>query len=319
MNKLADWLQGVKTLAIAGHVNPDGDCIGSCMGMYLYVKKYFKEIQVDVYLEKPKPEFYFIQSMDEIKHEAEGEKVYDLFISLDTSTADRIGVADMYYNTAKRTVCIDHHVSNNGYAGENHIESETSSCAEVLFGLVEEEKVTKEIAEAIYTGIIHDTGVFQYASTSAQTLNIAGKLINTGINFTKIIDDSFNKKTYLQNQIMGRTLLESMLFLDGACIVGFVTRKEMDFYGVTKQDLDGIVAQMRQTEGVEVAIFIYETGVQEFKVSLRSNGKVDVNAVAVAFAGGGHVRAAGCTMHGSARDVVNNLLDHIAPQIKDEA
>jgi len=110
---------------------------------------------------------------------------------------------------------------------------------------------------------------------------------------------SFYKKTYVQNQILGRALLESVTFLDGKCIFGALRQKDMNFYGVTSADLDGIVDQLRVTEGVECAIFLYETENHVFKVSMRSNHLVDVSKVAAFFGGGGHVRAAGCTMSGS--------------------
>ena len=134
--------------------------------------------------------------------------------------------------------------------------------------------------------------------------------------FNELLDQTFFQKTYLQNQILGRALLESMLLMDGKCIISALRKKDLDFYGVTGEDLEGIVSQLRNTAGVEVAIFLYETAIQEFKVSLRSNGKVDVSRVASYFGGGGHVRAAGCTMQGSVYDVLNNLTLHIEKQLK---
>ena len=136
-----------------------------------------------------------------------------------------------------------------------------------------------------------------------------------GVDFGSIIDNSFYKKTYVQNQIMGRALLESITFLDGKAIFSAMRQSDLDFYGVTGKDLDGIIDQLRLTEGVEVAIFLYETGPQQYKVSLRSQKIVDVSQVAFYFGGGGHVRAAGCTMSGSIHDVINNLSLHIAKQL----
>ena len=112
--------------------------------------------------------------------------------------------------------------------------------------------------------------------------------------------------------------MESILLLDGKVIVGRIRQKEMDFYGVGTEDLEGIVNQLRVTDGVEVAIFLYETGNQEYKVSMRSNGLVDVSKVSSYFGGGGHVKAAGCTMHGTVHDVINNLTLHIERQIREE-
>ena len=143
-------------------------------------------------------------------------------------------------------------------------------------------------------------------------------MMEKGIDFGTIIDGSFYKKTYMQSQILGRALLESITFLDGRCIFSVVRKKDMDFYGVDKSDLDGIVDQLRVIDGIECAIFLYETGIHQFKVSLRSNSIVDVSRIAAYFGGGGHVRAAGCTMSGSVHDVVNNLSAHIAEQLERE-
>ena len=115
---------------------------------------------------------------------------------------------------------------------------------------------------------------------------------------------------------MGRALMESIRFMDGACIVSSVSKKDMEFYDVTSKDLDGIVNQLRNIKGVHCAIFMYETDVLEYKVSMRSDEKVNVAEVASYFGGGGHVRAAGCTMKGTFHDCVNNLSLHIAKQLE---
>ncbi|OUO78662.1 DHH family phosphoesterase [Blautia sp. An249] len=317
MEKISEILEGIQTLGIAGHVRPDGDCVGSCMGLYLYVKENYPQIQTDIYLDHPKEVFGYLDRMDEIKMETAGEKHYDVFITLDVSSKERIGLAGEYFDTAKKTVCIDHHISNLGFGQINYIKGGISSASEVLYNLLDEEKISRSVAMAIYTGIIHDTGVFQYSSTSPDTMRIAGELMKKGFNFNKIIDESFYQKTYIQNQVMGRVLAESILLQHGKLVVGYMKKKDMDFYRVDGKDLEGIVSQLRLTKGVEAAIFIYESQPQTFKVSLRSNGEVDVSKVAAFFGGGGHVRAAGCDMSGSMYDVINNLSDQIAIQLKD--
>ena len=318
MEKIANELKGINTVAIAGHVRPDGDCVGSCMGLYLYLKENYPDIAADVYLEQPGAQFSFLSCFEEIKTVYQTGKVYDLLITLDVSDKNRIGVAEEAYETAKKRVCIDHHISNRGLGDVNEIRPDASSTCEVLYTLLEEEKVSKAVAEAIYTGMVHDTGVFQYSCTSPETMRIAAKLMEKGIPFTKIVEESFYEKTYVQNQILGRCLMESILLMDGKCVIGVVKKKMMDFYHVEPKDLDGIVQQLRIIKGVEVAIFIYEVKPQEFKVSLRSKGKVNVNEVASYFGGGGHVLAAGCTFHGSVYDVMNNLLEIIEKQLPKE-
>lgn len=318
MKNISEVLTGVKSIGIGGHIRPDGDCVGSCMALYLYIKTYYPEIEVKVYLDNPRPIFSHIDRMDEILTEADGDRVFDLFVTCDVSSLDRLAVSGEYFRHAAKTVCIDHHVSNTGFAEINHVEGDISSCCEVLYGLFDKEKIDRFVAAAIYTGMIHDTGVFQYSSTTPETMRIAGELMKTGFDFSKIIDQSFYEKTYLQNQVMGRVLAESIMLQDDQCIVGYLRKRDMDFYGVDGKDLDGIVSQLRLTKGVEVAMFLYETESQTFKVSLRSNGKVDVSKIAVYFGGGGHVRAAGCDLHGSIYDVINNVSDQIARQLNAE-
>jgi len=315
MNKISELLDNKKTVAISGHIRPDGDCIGSCMGMFHYIRENYPDIQVDVYLEEIPQVFYYIKDVDNIKHTCENNREYDLFISLDCAEKERLGNAAIYFDSAKSTVCIDHHISNSGYADVNYIYPKASSASELVYEVLEETKITKDIAVALYTGIIHDTGVFQYSCTSSRTMEIAGKLIAKGISFTEIVEGSFYKKTFIQNQILGRVLLESILLLDGKCVAGILNQQDMKFYNATSKDLNGIVSQLKFTEGVEVAIFLYELNNLEYKVSLRSNGKVDVNEVASYFNGGGHVLAAGCTFHGTYRDALMNIAGQVEKQL----
>ena len=317
MSILDTKLAGVKTVLILGHVHPDGDCIGSCLGLYNYLKEVYPHLELTLCLEEPPQKFSYLQNFDQIRTEFVCGKVLDLCICLDCSSEDRLGEGGELLAMAKDSLCIDHHVTNTGYAGENVVEPDASSTSEVLYGLFEESRITREIAECLYTGIIHDTGVFKYSCTSPKTMRIAAKLMETGIEFNRIIDESFYRKTYVQNQILGRALLESITFLDGACVFSVVRLKDMKFYGVTSKYLDGIVEQLRLTDGVECAIFLYETEAQRYKVSLRSKQKLDVAKIAAFFGGGGHVRAAGCTMSGSIYDVVNNLSLHIEKQLKE--
>lgn len=317
MTKLETMIDQAGKIVILGHVNPDGDCVGSCLAVYNYIKEWDSSKAVTVRLERAPSKFSYLSGFDAIETEA-GEETYDLCICLDSSDEERLGDFKSCFDRSAKTICIDHHITNRGYAQENVIDGHASSACEVVYGQLDESRISKRVAECIYTGIIHDTGVFKYSNTSRKTMEIAGRMMEKGIDFGTIIDGSFYKKTYMQSQILGRALLESITFLDGRCIFSVVRKKDMDFYGVEKSDLDGIVDQLRVIDGIECAIFLYETGIHQFKVSLRSNSIVDVSRIAAYFGGGGHVRAAGCTMSGSVHDVVNNLSAHIAEQLEQE-
>ncbi len=313
-------LMKANTVAIAGHVRPDGDCVGSTMGLYQYIKAYYPEIKVDVYLEEIPDSFHFIEATKDIMHEADETKEYDLFIALDCGDLGRLGFAGILFEHAKATLCIDHHISNQAFADENYIIPEASSTSELVYRLLDKEKITKEIAEALYLGIVHDTGVFQYSCTAPETMETAANLMRKGIEYDKIIDKTYYEKTYAQNQILGRALLESFLLLDGKCIVSYLTKPMMDSYGVGSKDLEGIVSQLRVTKGVEVAILLYETSEFEYKVSLRATGdRIDVSKVAGAFGGGGHKKAAGVTMKGTAQEIISDLTEKIDLQMNGQS
>ena len=318
MKDLASELAQVKTVAIAGHIRPDGDCVGSCLATYNYITAWFPQTEADVYLEPIPNIFKFLSHADRIHHTCESDRTYDLCIVQDCGDAARLGAAVKYFNTAKKTICIDHHVSNDSFADENYVFPEKSSTSELIFELIEEEKITKEIAECIYVGIVHDTGVFQYSSTSARTMNIAGILMEKGISYTKIIDETFYTKTFEQNKILGQALLNSRRYLENQVIAAAVTKEEMERYQVLPKHLDGIVSQLRVTKGVEAAIFLYENEDGSWKISMRSNEKVDVARIAVKYQGGGHFRAAGATMEGSSQEGIGTLCEEIEKQLQRE-
>ena len=312
--RLIDEVSDAASVAISGHIRPDGDCVGSVMGLYLYLKKELPKAEIDIYLDKPADIFDCISHIEDIKSEFNTNKIYDVFIVLDCED-DRLGNAHPLFESARKRINIDHHISNKGCGDVRIVEPDRSSTAELLYDLMRPEMIDIEVATALYIGIIHDTGVLRYSNTSPRTLQIASELIKFGFNFSDIIQKTFYEKTYVQTQIMGRAVLESVRFMHNRCIVSMVSRRMMDFYQVTPQDLDGIVNQLLAVKGVECAIFMYETGTLEYKVSMRSDGKVDVAAVAMRFGGGGHVRAAGCTMNGTYHDNINNLAIGIAEQL----
>ena len=316
---LSRMLKMADTIAIGGHIRPDGDCIGSCMCLSRYIKENYSYKTVDVYLEEIPEKFRFIKETENIRHEVCDGNNYDLFICLDCGDIERLGFSGTLFENAEHTLCIDHHVSNQGFAQENHIVPDASSTSELVYYLLDKERVSVDVAEALYVGIAHDTGVFQYSCTSPSTMRAAAALLETGLNAPKIIRDTYYEKTYAQHQVLGRALLESIMFLDGKCIASYIRAREMRFFDVDRSDLDGIASQMRNTKGVEVAIFMDEIRPNVYKVSLRSGDRVDVSVIAQYFGGGGHKRAAGFTLTGTPYDVINNLSGQIELQLEKEA
>lgn len=312
MSQLLSAIEKAETIAIGGHVRPDGDCIGSCMGLFRYIKKNYPDKQVCVYVEEIPDAFDYLKEEDAFYEKPS----YDLFISLDCGDEERLGDAQKVMEKTPYVLNIDHHITNTKFGNENVVKEASSTC-EILYGLMEEEKLDAGIAGALYTGIIHDTGVFQYSCTSEKTMEAAGVLMGMGIDFPKIVDQTFFTKTYEQNRIMGLALVKSKLHLDGKCISSIITAEEMREYNVLPKHLDGIVSQLRVTKDVEAAVFLYQTDEENYKVSTRSASYVDVAKIAAKYGGGGHVRAAGFSVAGDPEKRLNEIIEDIREQITD--
>ena len=315
MKKINDIIGDAKTIGIAGHLRPDGDCMGSCMSLYNYLKKNRPDLDVRVFLEFVDKKFNIIENTDQIITTGYDGTKFDLFISLDTASLDRLGLNLPFYENAKRTACIDHHASNDGYADYNYILPKASSASEVLYDLLDEDLIDKSIAEPMNMGIAHDSGVFRFQSTTPKTMRIAANMIEKGVNVNMILEETFFRKTYNQMMVTAKIQCEAVLALDGKCIYGYCTSEMMEEYGVTTKDLDAVVASIRNVDGVEVAMFLYQLSEDSYKVSLRSKNYVDVSKIAVENGGGGHVRAAGAEIHGELNDIINKLLNRIKQDI----
>lgn len=303
------------TIGISGHIHPDGDCVGSTLGLYNFLKDTYPNKSIRLYLEEIPEVFSFLQRSEEICHE-KTDITFDLYFALDCGDEKRLGDFAEQFLSARTTVCIDHHKSNLAFAQENFIVPDSSSTCELIYRVLPKDKMTKEIAECLYTGLVHDTGVFQYSCTSRHTMEAAGFLMEQGIDYSRIVDATYYEKTFAQNQILAKAVLKAKLHKGGRVISSYLTAADMKAYGVSTKDLDGIVNQLRITKGVETAIFLYESAPNEYKVSMRSKRIVDVSDIAVKFGGGGHARAAGVTMTGEPEDILQTILKEI-PDIKD--
>ncbi len=310
-----------KSIAITGHTNPDGDCIGSVTALYQFLKKAVPGADVRMYIEQPDPSYNLINAVEQISSDYPEDIVYDVVFVLDSVTT-RCGDAEKYIQSAKKVINIDHHVSNPGEGDVSFVVPDASSCGEVLYDLMcikDEYKslIDRDIALALYIAIIHDTGVLQYSNTAPKTLRTVADLVSFGFDFPKLIDKTFYENTYVQSQVLGRALLEAFPLMDGQVMVSRMDQHTMDFYGAVKSDLQGIVNQLRIIKGVKVAIFIYEVGPQQQKVSMRSSSDdMDVSKIATYFGGGGHVRAAGCNLNGNFYDVLNCIMERLEPMLR---
>ena len=269
---LKEKLGRAQTIVLMGHVRPDGDCVGSVLALYLYLKKNEPSKNVTVCLEKPLEKFKYLSGFSEIVSDADAVQHPDLAIALDVSDKGRLGGFTALFDRAADQLNIDHHITNPHFAATTICDPSASSTCELLYTLLDAERIDAEIAAALYTGIVTDSGVFKYSSTSPRTMNIAADLIAKGIPFGEIID--------------------------GTVIYAIISAEEQARMGTVHADLDGISEQLRLTVGVKCAVLCSEMEPGSWKLSLRSLEPIDVAAIAMMYGGGGHVRAAGCTIVG---------------------
>lgn len=301
---LDNELKNVKNICIIGHINPDGDCIGSALSIYNYIISNYNDKFVTFYSKNYNEKFSFLSGFNKINEKDNEQIVYDLAICVDCASSDRLGDFLDYYNNAKRKIIFDHHETNNLSSDNSIIMPKMTSTAEVIYNDLDKQKINKQVAECIYTGLIHDTGVFRYPSVTKETFECAAFLISFGINSSKIIEDSYYSVSLNQQKITAEVILNSKLVFDNKIIYSTLTNEQMKKYNLDKKDIDGIIAQLRQTRGIIGAFFIYQSGPDEFKVSMRSKTEAfNVSKLAQKFGGGGHIMASGCTIKSATPDI----------------
>ncbi len=304
-------LSNSKKIAISGHISPDGDSIGSCIAMTLYLRKILKDADIRLFLEEIPECFKGIEGYEIIDSTYAGMEP-DAYILLDAGP-ERMGSGEKLYRNAKLKINIDHHLSNEHGSGDiNYIDINASSAAEMVYRLMDPSYLDKTIASWLYLAIAHDTGVFKYPATTPETMRIIARLMEEGINCQYLIDKTYYEKTYAQNLACARIVLSSKIYFDGKVIIGSISRQEMTEHNIVKSDFEGVINQLRITSGVEVAIFMYPMNDATIKVSLRSKEKINVAKISEHFGGGGHKRAAGFYHKDSEEDIRNKLLELLA-------
>ncbi len=313
---LDQMISKAASIAIFGHVRPDGDCIGSCLGLYNYIADNYPHVNVQVFAEAFPESFRLLNGAEKILSEYDGRQV-DLAFLMDTPSFERCGARGTECLAKAAVTCnIDHHVSNpRSLCHENIIEPEASSASEVLYRLLNPEKISRDTANCLYLGIVHDTGAFKFSCTGKRTMNAVGDLIDKGCDFTKIINDTYYTRSYKETLVTGFILQKCQLGLGGKVVYAGISQEELDRFHATPLDLNTVIDSIREVSGTEVAIFIYPVAGQN-KISLRSNYVVDVNKIAGAFGGGGHVRAAGANSDKPFDDLIAELLSLIQMQLE---
>ncbi len=295
-------------VAIFPHVSADGDAIGSSLALALALRNAGKKAVV--YIDENIPAVYRFLSGNELTcfYDPQDE-VMDLNIALDTGDVGRLGTRGEAFFKAPCTINIDHHVTNTKFALYNYVDASSASTGEIVYTLLKKLKypIDRDMAACLYTAISTDTGGFKYSNTTAETHKIAAELLATGIDIGELSQRIFDNTTYSKLKLTQKAIEKLELSEDGRLAVVVISQSDLHSTGANDEDCDGIVNIGRSIEGVEVSLLVKEKNADEIRINLRSKTYVDVSEIAAAFGGGGHKRAAGCTVKGTLQEVKDRL------------
>jgi len=314
LEHILEEIKKAEKIVILTHENPDGDAIGSSLGMYIALRKMGKE--PDIIIPELPRVYNFLPEIENVKKEGQKEP-YDLAIALDCATIKMLNGWANYFEDAKVKVTIDHHGTNTMYGDYNYVNPDAPACAQTLISIIQYfgVEIDKKIGTCLLTGIITDTGGFQYQSTTPETFEFAAELLQTGVNVSDVYKRVMNTMTKANFELRKRAIERMEFFKEGKIAFTYVTKEDIEEANAETGDFEGIVEEGRNIEGVEVSIFLRETQ-KGFKVSLRSNDYVNVSDVCLLFGGGGHIHAAGCTIAQSLEQVKEKIVNEVKVHIK---
>lgn len=317
LENINEKITNAKSILILTHDNPDGDAIGSSLGLYNALKK--MEKRATVYIPVPDKTYKFLPGYENMLI-GDGEldaNQFDLAISLDASDLERLGIAKELFSSIKETISIDHHITNQNYADINYVNAVASSTCEnimvILAGMGM--AVNKEIAECLYTGILTDTGAFRYNMTP-ETMEMVATIMETGIDVSRIYRTIYDVTTINKLKLVGRCIDRLELLEDGKIAFTYMLKEDLNELQLDEPDSDGIVNYGRNIDTVEVSAFAKEREDGTYKISLRANEYVDVSIIASKFGGGGHVRAAGYDSAMALDQIKELLVEEIKKQLQ---
>lgn len=281
------------SIVLAGHTSPDPDAISASLALGMALKKIGKN--PIILLEDYTSSFEYIEESDIVyKEDYNNLQDIDLFISLDCGDIERLGNVKSIFETAKYTVNIDHHISNNNFGKLNIVNVNSSSTSEIIFEIVNHiGALDLEIATSIYTGIVFDTGGFKHNCTSKRTHEIAGELIQLGVDSTKIHSNVLTMHTFENSKLLAKSIQK--IYIENDIIISTLSNKEIEELNCTDKNTGGIVQYLLDTKNINVSVFLYEKVNKSIKASFRSK-TIDVNKIASKFGGGGHILASGATI-----------------------
>lgn len=298
-------------IVVISHVNPDGDAVGAGLALTLGLKKVGKKVRFILQDKYPDNVSYLneIQLLEEYDENKEYD--FNLAICVDGATDDRLGSAKELLK-GRFVINFDHHISNTMYGDLNCVE-EISSTSELIYKFLKfcEIDIDVNMAEALYTGLVNDTGNFTHDNVTPKTFEMASDLKGIGANSSKIVREFFNTKSLAAMRLLGKAMYEMKYDEEKKLVYYFMSREELDRFDGRKEDTEGIVEKLIAFKDAEVSLFLREDKKGVIKGSMRSKHEVDVNDIASTFGGGGHRKASGFTSELPAEEIIKRVLEKL--------
>lgn len=316
MKEAIDLIKKSKSITIASHINPDGDNLGSSIALALALKKINKKVTL-LKSDFIPSDFKFLPGIDLIETKDDSVIDNDLFIALDCGDLERLGDNKKVFEETNKTINIDHHISNTNFALINVVDSSSSATGELVYNLIKQIniEIDKDIATNLYTAISTDTGSFKYDSVSPNTHRIIADLLDYGIDKNKINIELYESMSFIRMKLFIKSLTTLETFNHGKIATVNVTQEMLKETGASLEDTEGIISFIRKIASVEVACMIKEIEKNNVKISMRTKEYMDASHICSKFEGGGHKRAAGCTINNSIENakkiIVNSIQENM--------
>ena len=312
IDRILEGIRPHRTFCVVGHIRPDGDCIGSQLGLALALRDQGK--RVVCWNEDSVPDkLAFLKGSDFFEKPRRGKK-FDCVIATDCASFERLGKVGSCIAKRKLFINIDHHASNTRYADINWISAREPSSGELIFRLLKAANwpITPAVADCLFTAVSTDTGSFQYPSTRPATYHVAGELVKRGANLEKICDEVYQSYPLSRVRLLQHMYNHFRLAHDNQIAWFWLKRADYDRTGAAPDDSEGLIDHIRAIAPVVVACLFEEMGPELTRISLRSKSdNVNVNEIAAQFGGGGHRAAAGARIPGPALSVQKRVLDAV--------
>lgn len=317
LDQIAIKLKEAETILLYPHVLMDGDTLGSSIALCAALRKMGKTAHI--LIEDEIPSYLLFMEKGYCTSDQNILDTADISVSVDCSDIERFVMRKEKFLTGKLSICIDHHRTNNFFADMNYIDASAGATGEIVYELIKLMgiEIDIEMAEAIYTAITTDTGNFQYTNTTKKTHLIAAELFDIGIDLEKISVEVYQNIRHEKLKLMNEVINTIEMLCGGKADIAYVTQDMLEKTDALMEETEGIIETLRNISGVEISAFLKESKPEEIKVSMRSKTYGDVSAIAQSFGGGGHKKAAGCTLKTSLEEAKKQISSAIIAHLEE--